>query len=217
MLQRCENPNDDNYSNYGGCGVAVAPRWQRFDNFLADMGERPAGKSLDRYPNPDGNYEPHNCRWATPKEQSNNRRNNHILELNGQRHTITEWSAIVGMPATTLFNRLNSGWTVEQVLTTAKQDKSVILEFRSERHNLTEWSAILGVPARTLLNRLEYGWSVDRILTQPSRPRHIVVLDFRGEKHSLAKWANILGLARTTLVSRIKMGWSIERAFKEPV
>lgn len=73
MHQRCRNPNKDGFERYGGRGITVCERWRDFENFLADMGERPAGKTLDRYPNPDGDYEPLNCRWATPKEQQANR------------------------------------------------------------------------------------------------------------------------------------------------
>lgn len=73
MRNRCYNPNADQWNRYGGRGVAVCDRWRKsFDNFLADMGERPEGKTLDRIDS-DGNYEPDNCRWATPTEQSRNR------------------------------------------------------------------------------------------------------------------------------------------------
>lgn len=74
MLSRCYNSHEAGFKNYGGRGIAVCERWHSFKNFLADMGERPAGKTLDRFPNNDGDYEPGNCRWATPKEQKANQR-----------------------------------------------------------------------------------------------------------------------------------------------
>lgn len=73
MKQRCTNPKYPNYKYYGAQGVAVCDEWREFANFLKDMGERPEGTSLDRI-NPFGNYEPNNCRWATPTEQANNKR-----------------------------------------------------------------------------------------------------------------------------------------------
>jgi hypothetical protein len=73
MLRRCRNPNSAAYSWYGERGIAVCVPWQIFENFYADMGDPPLGLSLDRIDN-DGNYEPANCRWATPVEQTRNRR-----------------------------------------------------------------------------------------------------------------------------------------------
>jgi len=74
MKRRCQNPNDKNFKAYGGRGIKICDRWMAFENFLVDMGRRPSTRhTLDRVNN-DGNYEPGNCRWATPSEQAKNRR-----------------------------------------------------------------------------------------------------------------------------------------------
>ena len=73
IVERCTSPTSTKWKNYGGRGITVCERWLRFDNFLADMGVPPEGLTIDRINN-DGNYEPGNCRWATPKEQRANQR-----------------------------------------------------------------------------------------------------------------------------------------------
>jgi hypothetical protein len=81
MKRRCLSPKHNGFRYYGGRGITVCDRWlHSFENFLADMGPRPRGKTLDRYPNNDGNYEPNNCRWATPHEQNMNRRKTKAIE-----------------------------------------------------------------------------------------------------------------------------------------
>lgn len=78
MIARCTQENNHNFSHYGGRGITVCERWRTFANFLEDMGPKPKGLQLDRINN-DGNYEPGNCRWVTPKENSNNRRKRPVL------------------------------------------------------------------------------------------------------------------------------------------
>ena len=106
MKNRCSNPDDEHWTRYGGRGISVCERWREsFEAFLEDMGPRPAGKTLDRYPNPDGNYEPSNCRWATPTEQQNNRRDNLRIEIEGTTRTAVEWSRISGIDSNVICSR----------------------------------------------------------------------------------------------------------------
>jgi len=118
MRERCSNPHNKKFADYGGRGIKVCERWDRFDNFLADMGRKPtAGHSIDRYPSNDGNYEPSNCRWATSLEQGQNKRNNHLLSFGGETLTMAAWARRLGCTNTALIARINSGWSVERTLT----------------------------------------------------------------------------------------------------
>jgi len=105
--ERCHNPNNEKFPTYGAVGITVEPEWRdSFENFLADMGERPKGMTLDRIDNSKG-YSRDNCRWATSKMQSLNRGSS--VFWNGRRRTIKEISEMAGVPRTSLgkhFKRL---------------------------------------------------------------------------------------------------------------
>lgn len=118
MKQRCLNPNYHSFSDYGGRGIQVCDRWrgkEGFAHFLADMGRRPDGHSIEREDN-DGNYEPSNCRWATNKQQGNNRRSNVVLCARGQSKTVVQWAREIGVSPHLIYGRLSKGWTVEDAL-----------------------------------------------------------------------------------------------------
>ena len=96
MKARCSNRNNPDFAQYGGRGILVCERWQDFEAFVADMGVRPAGMTLERE-NTNGNYEPGNCRWATPVDQANNRRSNTLVSWNGESMSMSEFGRRIGM------------------------------------------------------------------------------------------------------------------------
>jgi hypothetical protein len=110
---RCSQPNRKDWYRYGGRGIKVCERWSSFKNFFADMGPRPSPKhSIDRINN-NGNYEPSNCRWATLREQCNNRRSNRILKIAGEKITLKNASRKYNICHDVLQKRLNAGWSTE--------------------------------------------------------------------------------------------------------
>jgi hypothetical protein len=119
MRQRCHDPRNAGYRNYGGRGIRVCTRWREsFAAFLEDVGPRPGPEySLDRVNN-DGHYEPGNVRWATHIEQCRNTRNNVLLTFRGETKCLAAWAEALGVAPITLRSRIDRGWTVERALTT---------------------------------------------------------------------------------------------------
>lgn len=117
MLGRCRNEKNRAFKNYGARGIIVCERWQRFENFLADMGLRPGPRHTLERNNNDGNYEPGNCRWATYTEQARNRRSNVRIEFVGMTMTIADWAQALGLLFSTLSSRIGHGWSKVDVLT----------------------------------------------------------------------------------------------------
>lgn len=118
MHLRCDNPKATSYASYGGRGITVCARWcgpAGFANFLADMGERPPGLTLDRRDN-DGLYEPTNCHWATDAEQRRNQRVSVLLTYNGVTRTAAEWAREVGTHRNNILRRLKRGLPMDQIL-----------------------------------------------------------------------------------------------------
>lgn len=116
MRRRCGDPGHKNYALYGGRGIKVCARWEAdFAAFLSDMGPRPRGTSLDRIDTNRG-YEPGNCRWATQKEQTRNKRTNRLVTFRGETKCIGEWAEIFSKPYMWLWYRLvKRGWNMERV------------------------------------------------------------------------------------------------------
>jgi len=116
MRYRCSAPASADFDRYGGRGIKVDPRWDSFEAFIADVGPRPSRRhTLDRIDN-DGDYAPENCRWATNREQSRNKRTSSVLVFNGRRQTVTDWAEELGISRSTIYMRLASGWSTTRAL-----------------------------------------------------------------------------------------------------
>ncbi len=124
--QRCNNPSNSNYKDYGGRGIRVCEKWdQSFESFFADMGAKPSmSHSIDRI-DVNGHYEPGNCRWATPQEQSANRRNAVLIQAFGKTMSLAEWSRETGISASEIRRRLSLPhlWSAELALTLKKGER----------------------------------------------------------------------------------------------
>lgn len=114
MRARCNNPNNTDFKDYGGRGIKVCARWENFAHFFDDMGDRPAGASIDRI-DVNGDYSPENCRWADASTQANNKRSNHRISFQGATRTLQEWCRHFGLDHSKVRYRLSRGWELEKV------------------------------------------------------------------------------------------------------
>lgn len=154
---RCYYPYAHAYENYGGRGITICKEWERnmpaFREWALNNGYK-LGLSIDRI-DPNGNYEPSNCRWVPLEEQLWNRRNTVYITYNGETHNVKEWSEKTGIPITTIRYRLKRGFSTEDVLhkpcRTKRKDK---FTYNGETHTLAEWSRITGKSISTLYCRI---------------------------------------------------------------
>jgi hypothetical protein len=121
MVQRCTNPLNTSFADYGGRSINVCPEWRNFQQFYADMGDPPDGTSLDRI-DVNGDYCKANCQWATKDIQSRNTRANRRVTYQGSTKTLIEWSEDLGIDYWTLHARFRRGWSVARAFTTLVEE-----------------------------------------------------------------------------------------------
>lgn len=171
MIARCHRPDTPAFATYGGRGIEVCCRWRdSFENFLADMGERPSPKhTIDRIDN-DGNYEPGNCRWATRVEQANNKSDNVCITRDGVTKTVAEWCRELGLKPFTVYSRLSAyGLSPEMALSKGRvtQTTARMITCDGETLPLIEWARRSGLRSDTIAGRLDRGWSAEDALRRP--------------------------------------------------
>ena len=174
MKNRCFNSNDPSHTQYGGRGITVCEEWKNsFEAFrdwaLANGYDETAPRgecTIDRI-DVNGNYCPENCRWATSKEQANNKRNNHTLEYRGQIHTISEWSDILQMPKHLIYTGLKNRHSLSEIAENAHVKRQYIT-FNGETHTASKWAALYGLNKQTVSRRLNKGWNIEDAITTPA-------------------------------------------------
>ncbi len=179
MKSRCFDVTNHNYARYGGRGITVCDAWRAdFLSFLSHIGRRPSPRhTVDRINN-DGNYEPGNVRWATPKEQGRNKHNNRVLTVNGVSRHILDWAAVSGLSRATIWSRLKCGYTPEAAISSQMRQRAgtvgrvTMITFNGQTRCISRWARELGIKAHVLYNRLDVlGWPPERALTEPVIPR----------------------------------------------
>ncbi len=168
MKDRCYNPNCRMYKCYGGRGITISDKWKNsFETFLHDMGRAPSGYTLDRIDNDKG-YSKDNCRWATYKENNNNRRDNLRITYKGETMTVSQWADRLEIKLTTLYQRLRKcKWSVERALNEPVQER--LLTFQGSTRTATEWAHTLNVKPATIFTRVHKGLPVEKVLS----PTHL--------------------------------------------
>lgn len=218
MRQRCANPKAAGYAYYGGRGVRVCERWAVFENFLSDMGRKPSEEhSLDRI-NPNGNYEPGNCRWTTIEVQAGNKRNSRRIFVEGEEKTASAWARDLTASDGAVRARIRMGWSPEAAATRPVQKKRRDpIECRGESRLIADWARISGTPAATIRHRLQTGWSSEDAIFSPAGShgtgrKTTRFYTVNGETLGLEDWAKRVGIGRTTIEARLARGLSIEVA-----
>lgn len=169
MKRRCKS-NDLYIKN----GIIVCEEWMNsFTQFYSDMGKKPTpNHTIDRINN-DLGYEPGNCRWATVKEQQNNKTNNRNLTYKGVTQTLTEWAEEYNISRPTLSTRIRQGWTIERALNTPTVEHKVIQTHTIDGNTKTikEWLIEYNRPRRTFLGRVRVGWTITDAIITPSQKK----------------------------------------------
>lgn len=171
MKKRCYNKNDKSFYLYGERGISVCPEWKNeflnFYNWSIKNGYT-EGLTIDRI-NPNGNYEPSNCRWATPKQQSNNKRNNSFIIHNGHKYSSYDLSLMCNLTQKEITRLIREGRDFNYIVTHTPINTKTLITFKNETHSILEWAQILSIKKGTLKSRLKRGWTIERALSTSKR------------------------------------------------
>lgn len=175
MIGRCTYEKNPSFKIYGNKGISVCDEWlSSFDNFLnwSLLNGYDDSLTIDRISNESG-YSPSNCRWATRKQQSNNKSDNHIIEFNGKVKTLSELADEFNIPYNVLKNRINTyHWDIEKAVTTPikkhinrKSNRGVII-FENKKYYKSDFCKLFNINQNTLDSQLQRGWTIEEIVNK---------------------------------------------------
>jgi hypothetical protein len=178
IIQRCENQNSEEFYLYGERGITVCSSWHDFSIFSnwALANGYAYGLTIDRIDNDKG-YSPENCRWATRKEQANNRRNNVNIAYKGKIQTIAEWEDEFELKRGIIGKRMRKGLPLDEVMRdfALTSSKTRFITYNGETRSIKQWAEVLGIKYCTLVSRLTTRcWSVDKAFRTQTNSRRIV-------------------------------------------
>lgn len=213
MRNRCYNVKERSYKDYGGRGITVCDRWKdSFENFYSDMGPKPSPQHTIERDKNDGNYEPNNCRWATRKEQSVNKRNTVLVVLSdGSRVTVEEAAGILGLNENTIRTRIHLGIPLTLPVTKQIIDEKHLHE--GKLYTVKELEAITGIKDHTLRYHLRNGKTIPEIIKEVAQRARRVL--FNNKWLTLKEFSIACGIPVRTIHYKSLEGKTVEQIIKE--
>ncbi len=217
MKSRCNNPNNKDYKNYGERGVFVCERWNKFELFLEDMGNRPSlNHSIDRIDN-NGPYSLGNCRWATNKQQARNRRGNRAITFRDLNYSLVALAEILNISNKVLARRLDNGLSPDDSSQDVKPPREIIYKGRSL--TILGWAKETGLTKSQIEGRLSKKMPLHKVfsINKKELKKESQLYDYNGFRMTLTELALLGSKSIQTISYRLKSGYSVYDAVNIPI
>lgn len=222
IIQRCNNPKQTHYKNYGGRGITVCEEWKTFEGFWewAQRSGYTDELTIERI-DVNGNYEPSNCKWIPLSEQARNTTRNRRIIYNGENLPMVEWGERLGMTGDAISSRVDRGYTEEEAVSIPQMKPQALryIKYKGKNQTVAKWSRELNISSATIRRRIDiHGWSEEKALSTPtgSDRERSNYITFNGKTMNYAEWGREIGMSANAIKERLEKGWTIEEALTTP-